>query len=362
MSHLMFLGTRKGLLIYEQEKSGAWLPRQEVFRGAPVSYAALDPRTGVLWAALDYGHWGTKLQRSDDLGATWREVSAPAYPEGAVRADGEPATLSYIWIVAPGGADQPDRLYVGTEPGGLFVSDDGGESFTLLDPLWNHPTRADGWSGGGRDQPGVCSVVVDPRDSNHLFVGISVGGVYESTDGGQTWHVRNRGLYADYLPDPHAEVGHDPHFMLASPSNPDVLWQQNHCGIFRSTDAACNWTDISDANGPAGFGFALALDAADAQTAWVVPAISAEYRVPVDGALCVCRTDDGGQTWQAFRAGLPQQDCYDIAFRHALDVDGDRLAFGTTSGNVYLSDDRGESWQNLAQNLAVVYSVRFAKF
>jgi photosystem II stability/assembly factor-like uncharacterized protein len=357
MTDTLIIGTRKGLLIYENGANG-WRMCRESHTAIPVSYAATDPRSGTLWACLDHGHWGRKLQRSRDLGATWEEVTAPGYPEGTEIKDGQPATCSYIWTIAPGGADQPNRLYMGTEPGGLFQSDDGGGSWKLVEGLWNHPSRKDNWFGGGRDLPGLCSIVVDPRDSQHMFIGISVGGVYETTDGGQTWEGRNKGLYANYLPNPYAEYGHDPHFMTASPTNPNVLWQQNHCGIFRSADGGKNWDNISQEGGPAYFGFAIAVE--DDDTAWVVPAIDASYRMAVDRTLCVCRTDDGGKTWTALRDGLPQENAYDLVFRHALDKKGDRLAFGTTTGNVYISDDRGESWSSLTHNLPPVYSVRFA--
>ena len=139
-----------------------------------------------------------------------------------------------------------------------------------------------------------------------------------------------------------------------------MLWQQNHCGTYRSVDGGRQWQDISDKNGgPAGFGFALAIDEEDERVAWVAPAVSAEYRVPVDRALVICRTEDGGATWQNLRSGLPQRHCYDLIFRHALDKRGDTLAFGTTAGNLYVSDDRGDNWRCLTNNLAVVYSLRF---
>ena len=351
----LLLGTRKGLLITDE--NGAII--SEHFAGVAVSHAMYDPRTKLLWCCLDHGHWGTKLHCSSDMGKTWSEIPAPKYPEGSTRPDdNEPASNSYMWIVQPGGDDQPNRLYIGSEPGALFQSDDNGETFNIVETLWNQPSRTH-WMGGGRDHAGVCSIIVDPRDSQHVYAGISVGGVYETTDGGATWNARNKGLYADYLPDPYAEFGHDPHFILASPSNPDVLWQQNHCGVFRSTDRGQTWNNLSQEGGPVYFGFALAVDAQDENVAWVIPAVSAEYRVPVNRALCVCRTDDGGKTWQDFRVGLPQSECYDIVFRHALDIHGDTLVFGTTAGNVYISHDRGESWNGLAHNLAVVYSVRF---
>ena len=359
MSDNLLLGTRKGLLLLSN-KGKDWAVESEHFEGIPVSYAMHDHRNDTLWACLDHGHWGTKLHRSSDKGVTWEEVEAPKYPEGATRPpdDKDPASTSYIWIIQPGGDDEPNRLYVGTEPGGLFISDDGGDSFQLVETLWNQPSR-NNWFGGGRDHPGVCSIVVDPRDSRHITIGISVGGVYETTDGGETWTVCNKGLIADYLPDPHAEFGHDPHFIIASPSNPDVLWQQNHCGIFRSIDHGHNWTHISQEGGSAYFGFAITPDAQDENVAWVAPAVSAEYRIPVDRALCICRTEDGGKTWQDLRVGLPQTNAYDIIFRHGMDINDDTLVFGTTAGNVYMSDNRGDSWRCITQNLAVVYSARF---
>ena len=360
MSDKLLVGTRKGLLILARD-SGDWEIESAHFEAIPVVYAMHDRRTGAIWASLDHGHWGMKLARSQDGGASWQEIEAPKYPDGAMTPPEftQPATTSYIWIIEPGGADEPNRLYIGTEPGGLFVTDDGGESFQLNETLWNDPGAAQ-WFGGGRDLPGICAIQVDPRDSRHITIGISVGGVYVSEDGGESWQARNRGLYADYLPDPYAEVGQDPHIVLQSPGNPDVLWQQNHCSLYRSVDGGRQWQDISDKQGgPAGFGFALAVDAQDENVAWVAPAVSAEYRVPVERALVICRTDDGGQTWQNLREGLPQRHCYDLVFRHGLDAQGDSLAFGTTAGNFYVSDDRGDSWRCLVNNLAVVYSVRY---
>ena len=361
MQSKLLVGTRKGLLIMSRNGSSDWQVESAHFEAIPVVYAFRDQRTDTIWVSLDLGHWGGKLHRSRDGGANWEEVEAPRYPEGATCPPdfSVPAKTNYIWLIEPGGADEPNRLYVGTDPGGLFVSDDGGDSFHLVETLWNHPSNTH-WFGAGRDHPGTVAIVVDPRDSRHLTIGISVGGVYVSADGGETWAARNRGLFADYLPDPHNEHGHDPHIILASPSNPDVLWQQNHCGIYRSENGGRQWQDICDQKGgPAGFGFALAVDEADENVAWVAPAVSAEYRVPVDRALVISRTEDGGQTWQDLRSGLPQQNAYDLVFRHALDKTGDTLAFGTTAGNFYVSDDRGDNWRCLTNNLAVIYSVRF---
>ncbi len=370
---MLILGTRKGLIILER-RNGRWAVKQEAFIGIPVSYTAHDSRTGTLWACLDHGHWGGKIHRSVDMGATWEEIPAPKYPENArmlsyeeifsdeaATSEGIPVALSYIWVMQPGSRDQPERLYMGTEPGGLFQSNDGGKTFELVEGLWNHPSRFRQWFGGGRDYPGVHSIVIDPRDSQHILVGISVGGVFETTDGGTNWEPRNKGLYASFLPNPHAEVGHDPHLLLASPADPDVLWQQNHCGIFRSTDGAQSWEDITQKDGPANFGFTMALDENDPNTAWVIPAVSDEYRIAVDRALCVSRTENGGKTWTALRDGLPPENCYDFVLRHALDIQGNRLAFGTATGSVFVSDDRGDHWQCVGNYFPPIYSARFVK-
>ena len=168
----LLLGTRKGLVIYEHQ-DGDWKHVHQAHVGIPVPYATIDPRTGTLWACLDHGHWGQKLQRSLDEGVTWEEVTAPAYRDGDEIKDDVPATLSYLWVLEPGGAAEEKRLYIGTEPGGLFRSDDGGDGFKLVEGLWNHPSRTEAWFGGGRDHPGIHSVVVDPRDSRRVLVGIS---------------------------------------------------------------------------------------------------------------------------------------------------------------------------------------------
>ncbi len=363
----LVLGTRKGLFVLERSR-GKWKQVRLAHAGVPVSYAMLDPRNERLWACLDHGHWGQKLQRSDDMGETWEEVPAPVYPEGEVLKGGEPATLKYLWTMSAGGADEPDRLYIGTEPGGLFKSDDNGSSFELVESFWNHPSRLAGdegeefagWFGGGRDNPGIHSVVVDPRDSKRLWIGISCAGVFETTDGCETWAIRNKGMTAPFLPDPPPEVGFDPHLVVPCPANPDVLWQQNHAGVYRSSDGGKLWEDVSQEGGPVYFGFGVCVDEKDPDTAWVLPADGDERRMAIDGALCVCRTEDGGKSWTRLCEGLPQESAHDLVLRHAFDLAGDRLAFGSTSGNVYASENRGEAWFPIGHHFPQVYSARFA--
>ena len=352
----ILLGTGKGLVIFEKTDRG-WRFRNDNFLGMPVSLPFVDERSGTWWACLAHRHWGQKLHRSKDAGRTWEEVPAPKYPADTKLKNGKAANLRYVWAMAEGGKDQHGLLYLGTEPGGLFKSEDGGDTFHLVEALWNHPSRKNQWFGAGRDHPYIHSVVVDPRDSLHFYIAVSCAGVFETKDGGRQWMVRNDGLRADFLPEPYAKIGHDPHLLLACRAQPDVLWQQNHCGIFKSENAGGSWQEVTDKNGLAVYGFALGIDHADPHRAWVIPAISDEVRVAVDRSLCVCRTDDGGKSWTPLRKGLPQGHCYDLVLRHALAVDKNLLVFGTTNGNCYVSEDYGDNWTCIHHNLPKVNSV-----
>jgi|SRR5690554_4552492 len=386
MTARILVGTRKGTFLVEKT-NGRWTPRLAGHPGAGVNFVARDPYTGTLWAALGHGHWGAKLSRSTDDGATWSDAPQIKYPEGArylapaePTEDGsdeglgptiKPATLLKLWVIAFG---PKGRIYVGTIPGGLFESHDGGESFELNRPLWNHESRGGDlftgegsgmthWFGTpaseGEFAPGIHSIVVDRRDPQRILVAVSTAGVLESTDGGRTWRGRNKGLTMDYLPEPEAEWGHDPHFVTLSAGRPDHVWQQNHCGVFYSADGAATWKKVSQPEVGVHFGFPVAVDAKDGRTAWVVPGKSDMQRITIEGSLFVARTTDGGQTWQQLREGLPQEHAYDVVYRHALDNSGDHLAFGSTTGNLYVSEDRGDSWQTAANNLPPIYSVRF---
>lgn len=356
----LLVSTRKGLVIFRKH-SGKWKPDRVHFDGIPVSLSYYDPIRHQLWAFQDHGHWGMKIQRSLNFGESWEELPAPVYPEGSMVKPGVPASLKYIWAAQHLMGSHPHDFLVGTEPGGLFHWSEDRKDWTLNTHLWNQPGRADKWFGGGRDFPGIHSIVIDPRDPTHWYVGISCAGVFESHDAGATWHPRNNGLRADFLPDPKAEIGHDPHLLMCCENHPEVMWQQNHCGIFKSNDAGKNWIDVSEPDGPAFFGFAIAAHETNPDVAWVAPGVSDEKRVAIDHALCISRTEDGGKTWQALRTGLPQEYCFDIVYRHALISRQDQLVFGTTTGNLFHSDDGGDSWQTLSNHLPMVYATAFAE-
>lgn len=365
MSERLLVSTRKGLFAVTR-RAGGWAVQNVSFLGENVTLAAVDPRSGRWYAALNLGHFGVKLKTSADDGLTWEDAGTPTYPEGETIATGDgkepkPAVLSLIWALTPGGPDQPGRIWCGTLPGGLFFSDDHGKTWQLVRGLWDRPERAM-WFGGGADQPGIHSVCIDPRDSRTVRIAVSCGGVWETTDDGETWEVLGQGLFADFMPpdrkyDPNVQ---DVHMMVQCPASPDHLWIQHHNGVFRSTDAARNWEHVPEAK-PSGFGFAVAVHPTDPHTAWFVPAVKDERRVPVDGRLVVSRTRDGGQSFEVLRAGLPEVAAYDIVYRHGLAVDhtGDRLAFGSTTGGVWVSETGGERWNMLAERLPPVHAVVF---
>ena len=357
----ILVGTTKGLVVIENRGKG-WRIEKVHFSGLPVTIVYVDERTNNWWAGLAHRHWGQKLHYSEDEGKNWVEIAPPKYPQNAEIKPGKPATLKKIWSINHAGSDKPGAMWLGTEPGGLFYSSGTGKDFQLVESLWSHPSRKDEmqWFGAGRDFPFLHSIVVDPRDSDHVYIAVSCAGVFETNDGGSSWEPKNNGLIATYLPNPSVEVGHDPHLLIACKANPDVLWQQNHCGVFRSENGGEFWENVTDKNGLAEYGFALAIDHENAERAWVIPAMSDKQRVPVDLALCVCRTEDSGKTWEALRKGLPQEFCFDIAFRHSIDINNEKLVFGTTTGNLYFSEDFGNNWTTLSNNLSRIDCVVFA--
>lgn len=342
----LLLGTSKGLLVYEKRQH-SWHCAPICFLGMPVSMIYANSYSDTWFAGLPHRHWGQKLHRSNDFGKTWQPISAPKYPIEAVLRNGKPASLKAIWCMEQIGADQ---YLMGTEPGGLFYGTQKGD-FQLVKSLWQHPTRAQMWFGAGKDEPFIHSIVVHPQDKQHIYVAVSCGGVFETKNGGATWEARNVGLKATYLPNPTAEAGHDPHLLLLCKSNPTVLWQQNHCGVYRSTDGGLFWEDVSDVEQGIYYGFALAIDHENPLRAWVIPAVSDEVRVAHNLSLSVRRTEDGGKTWTTLQKGLPQKNCFDIVFRHAFDRCGQTLVFGTTTGHVFISENDGDDWKLLANHL-----------
>ncbi len=357
MEQPAWVATRKGLFELRQ-RGGARAIERVSFLGEPVSMLLPPQGSGWMFAALNLGHFGVKVHASDDAGVTWHELPAPAYPK---QPDGEPVAgiawkLVQIWSMEAAGG----TLWA-TLPGGLFRSTDAGESWQLNEPLWNQPGRAE-WFGGGYDVPGIHSICPHPTRPGELLVGISCGGAWVSLDGGANWKLQADDMRAAYMPPEQADSPNtqDPHRIVRCVAQPDVLWCQHHNGIWRSGDNATSWQEITTAP-LANFGFGVAVHADRADTAWVVPGVADQQRIPVGGALVVNRTRDGGRSFETLCTGLPQQDCYDLVDRHGLAVDasGARLLMASTTGNLWASDDGGDRWAMVQAHLPPVYAVRF---
>jgi hypothetical protein len=362
------ISTRKGLFVAEPSGSSYKVTRG-AFVGDNVSYAMIDPRGGW-YAALDHGHFGVKLHRSDDRGVTWTEITTPAYPpqpEGQVEKNfwGKERKWStaLIWSMAPA-LDRADSLWCGTIPGGLFRSEDRGATWKIVESLWFHPERPT-WSGGGKDDAGIHSICVDPRDPKTVAVAVSIAGIWRTKDGGLTWEQTANGMRAEYVPpeQTHAGASQDVHCLAQCTKDPKVFWVQHHNGIFRSTDDMASWTEITkDTPGlPSVFGFPVVADPDDPDTAWFAPAIKDEKRIPVDGKVVVARTRDGGKSFESLSKGLPDQFAYDLVYRHGFARSSEgALAFGSTTGNVFASRDRGDSWAVVSNYLPPVHAITFA--
>ncbi len=357
MSDLL-VSTRKGLFTLRRSTAG-WAIDDVHFLGDPVSLVR-PTADGALYAALELGHFGAKLHRRDQDGV-WAEIGVPVYPTQPPDVEGEKPdvkwSLQKFWAIEQG---SDGTLWAGTLPGGLFRSADEGATWSLVESLWNMPERR-AWFGGGADVPGLHSIAVDPRDPRRLHVAVSCGGVWYTEDAGETWQVRAKGMFAAFMPPDQREnpLIQDPHRMVACPAAPDVLWVQHHNGVFRSTDAARTWTSVEVP--PSVFGFAVGVHPEDPDTAWFVPAVKDECRVPVDAAVVVARTRDGGRSFDVLRSGLPQQHAYDLVFRHAFAVhrSGDVLAFGSSTGNLWVSEDAGDHWTQVSAHLPPIYAVCF---
>ncbi len=358
----ILISTRKGLF----ESDGTAVTKAH-FVGDNVTLAMADSRDRTWYAALDHGHFGVKLHRSDDRGASWKEITTPAYPkqpEGEVEKNfwGKERkwATALIWSLAPA-LDRDGALWAGTIPGGLFRSDDRGETWRINEALWFMPGR-EKWGGGGKDDAGIHSICVDPRDPRHVAIGVSIAGVWRTKDGGATWAQGANGMRAEYVPPEltHAGEAQDVHYLAQCAGTPTTWWVQHHNGIFRSTDDMATWTELTDAK-PSVFGFPVVADPEDGNTAWFAPAIKDEKRIPVDGKLVVSRTRDGGKTWDVLSKGLPDQFAYDLVYRHAFGRAPDgTLVMGSTTGNVFASGDRGESWRVISNYLPPVHAVTFA--
>lgn len=354
---LVLVGTRKGAFIFEStEARQRWQRRGPFFAGWSVLHMALDQRQGgpgTLLAALYHDVYGTNVHRSTDLGETWAMASGPAFAPDAGQ------TLKRLWRVEPGHPARPNEVWAGGDPGCLFKSEDGGQTWRGVPGINEHPTRANWFEGAGGMM--VHSILVDPANAERLYVGISVAGVFRSDDGGVTWTPKNKNTQACFLPEGQQwpEYGQCVHHLVMSPTRPEWLFQQNHCGVYRSRDAGETWTSIAEGL-PAHFGFPMGILANADETVYVTPEVSDEFRYMPDGALAVYRSRDGGDHWERLTRGLPREGAYLNVLREGLATDActpGGVYLGTSTGQVFYSRNEGAGWSLLADYLPPVHSV-----
>ncbi|HVV92204.1 MAG TPA: sialidase family protein [Hyphomicrobiales bacterium] len=347
---LVLVGTTKGAFILESDAARRdWRQRGPYCEGWPINHVVADPENGAIYAGGGHPFIGQDVWRSDDEGVNWTHAGEGlAFPEGA-----EP--LQQVWSLAV----HRGRVYAGSKPAGLFASDDRGRTWRHLDGLQRHPTRSE-WHGGGAGLV-LHSLVVDPADPRNIWVGISSAGVFHSADGGASWEPRNRGTRADYMPEDQRfpEFGQCVHCLVKAPDGGQRLYQQNHCGMYRSDDGGARWESI-EAGLPSSFGFAAAAHPRDPDSLFLMPLNSDRARTVPDGRAAVWRTRDGGATWDARREGLPQKNVFFGVLRQAMATDGlDRAGVyvGTNTGMLYASADEGDSFAPIAEHLPTILSV-----
>jgi len=366
----VLVGTRKGLFVLSADRARRkWRMDGPHFLGEGVNHAVADPRDGrTLLAAVKAGHLGPTVFRSADSGATWSEAARPPQFDKA-RAGAAGDAVDHVFWLTPGHARHPGRWYAGTSPQGLFVSNDGGATWEGV-AGFNDQRATAPWIARGQDAPPdgatLHSINLDPADPRHLYVGLSTGGVFESHDAGASWKPLNRGCAADFLPDPEAEYGHDPHCLRVHPRSGDV-YQQNHCGIYRLDRAMRRWERIGNAMPPevGDIGFPLVLHPRDPARLWVFPMDGTTVwpRTPVGGRPAVYGSRDAGRSWKRMDRGLPPSQAWFTVKRQAMGADSlDPLGlyFGTTNGEVWASFDEGANWHCLCLHLPQVHSVEAA--
>jgi hypothetical protein len=353
---VLAIGTRKGLFLARSKDDGPFEIGPIQFSTVAVPSVAIDTRgaTPRLLAGIEYGHFGPSVMYSDDLGKTWGEAPQPpiAFPEKTE------ATLARVWQLTPS-PSEPDVVWAGVEPGALFRSEDRGVTYQLVESLWEHPHRPQWQPGGG----GLClhTVISHPADPEVMAVAISSGGFYRTRDGGLSWEAANQNIRAAFLPEgqQYPEFGHCVHKVAMDAARPERLYLQHHFGVYRSDDFGGTWQDIGSAL-PSDFGFPIVAHPTRPDTLYVLPLTADIDRTPVDHRYRVYRSEDAGETWEAFGKGLPGGPVHASVLRDAMTASRAGIFFGTRDGEVYCSRDDGESWSLLDRHLPDVLSVRAA--
>jgi photosystem II stability/assembly factor-like uncharacterized protein len=368
---LVLVATRKGAWLYHGDTvRRSWRVDGPHFLGHIVNHLVLDPRDGrTLLAAAKTGHLGPTVFRSIDFGRTWKEAAQP--PAFAKAPEGEDGrAVDHTFWLTPSTDSEPDMWYAGTSPQGLFRSGDGGISWQPFSHINDDP-QFRSWMGsvqdGTPDGPKMHSIIVDPRDPAHLYIAMSGGGVHESVDAGRSWTQLLKGLEVVEGFDPAEATSHDPHCVRLCPGNPDRLYQQNHCGIYRIDRPSDEWVRIGKSMPKAvgDIGFPMVVHPRNPDIAWVFPMDGQTVwpRTSPDGKPAVYATRNGGRTWRRLDAGLPEEQAWWTVKRQAMTVDSADpagLYVGTTSGELWMSRDEGGRWSCIARHLPEIYAVEAA--
>ncbi len=368
----LLIATKKGAFILNSNpKRSKWKIQGPILLGNIVHHMMLDPRDRrTLLIAAKTGHLGPTVYRSTDFGENWKEsTNPPAFPKAPEGETGR--VVDHVFWLTPGHESEPDVWYAGTSPQGLFRSEDGGVTWESVTGFNDHPTRP-AWTGGGQDGtpdgPKMHSILIDPRDPNHLYIGMSSGGVFESSDKGGDWKPLNAGCLSEGSPDPYPEYGQDPHCVRLHPLAPNLLYQQNHCGIYRMDRNEGVWERIGEQmpKTVGDIGFPMVLHPRDPDTVWVFPMDGTQVwpRTSPDGKPAVYVTNNAGKKWRRLDKGLPKSHAWMTVFRQAMTADAHNpvgIYFGTTGGEVWASTDEGSEWDCIAGHLPHIYAVEAAE-
>lgn len=377
---MVFVGTSKGGFIFESdEKRRNWQRSDIQFKSWNVMHMQFDPRDNRLHAATTHFVYGPTTHYSDDFGKAWtqaRQVPVITRPsksgrpastvDEAFRSEGgesikdNPEKMIKVWNITPGRKDEPNVLYAGAQPASFFVSIDRGDTWELNEGLYDHPQRGQWNPGNG----GLClhTILLDPTDLKRMYIAVSAAGCYRTDDGGKTWAPYNKNVRADFMPNKFPEFGQCVHKMAMHPANPNVIYQQNHCGVYRSDNMGEDWIDIGEGRLPSRFGFPIAVHPTDPKTVYIVLEESDSYRMSVDGKFSVWRSRDAGNSWERMTKGLPEK-AHLVVLREAMGTDSFEDAgvyIGTNTGQLFYTRNSGDNWELLADYLPPIQSVEAA--
>jgi len=349
---ILLVGTKKGVFVYTSDGGRKrWKGSGPFLKGNEIYHAVYDGRNKEILASVNSGHWGPTIARSDDMGASWKHSETPPkFPKSSG------ISVERIWHITPGPEDEPGAVYAGVAPACLFRSEDGGKKWSVNEALLKHRTRKRWQPGAG----GLClhTVLLYKGKKKRMHIAISAVGTMFTEDGGKGWSFQNKNVLADFQPIKYPEFGQCVHKVAYNPSRPNTLYQQNHCGVYRSDDAGKNWIDIRN-NLPSRFGFPIAVDANDPDRVYVAPLEGDFSRIPPKGRFAIWASDNRGKEWEKMDEGIPRESYFTV-LREGMVSDGEDpcgVYFGTTTGRLYIGRNQGREWESISEGLPPILSL-----